>query len=132
MDDHELTEAELDFLNCVWAGGHCGVEVDRAASIAVLCRLHVSYSLVRGVRDKLVSLIHQVNSVTNIFFAGGEKKAAVRLFLGWLMRSKQHGIPKNSTNDPDIFHHVVEFVSLVRMFFRVIAAQAKPAARSPV
>jgi hypothetical protein len=74
--DHQQSGAVLDGFYCCAATAGRWVQVDRAAGVAVLCGLHVSYSLVRGVRGKRYKFVSIQSILICIDFLLATKKPA--------------------------------------------------------
>ena len=71
IDNDQKASAALDAFYSVGAGCYCRVKVDRAAGVAVLCCVHGSYSLVRGVRARLYIRFGWVNTLANKIYVSG-------------------------------------------------------------
>jgi hypothetical protein len=74
--EHQQAGAALEGFYCCAATAGRWVQVDRAAGVAVLCGLHVSYSLVRGVRGKRYKFVSIQSILICIDFLLTTKKPA--------------------------------------------------------
>ena len=85
IDDDQKAGAALDAFYGGGAGCRRRVKVDRAAGVVVLCRLHGSHSLVRGVRTNNTRLFVFWSTGKFVMSTADNKKPALRglLLLVW-------------------------------------------------
>lgn len=92
------------------------MEIHRAAGVA-MSGLHGSYSVVRGVRDK-ISTTAYLSQQYYLYFC--EKLDSLLIFL-----LKQDRIPEDFTNHSDMIAHVVTVIAFIRVFLCVVASKAQ-------